>query len=170
MHQPGSFTVDDMTRLTEQLTAAWNLTSNSTTAAAHFRRWRTAHPELDDIATIAELAEARRTGQRDQANTLVTLLLHEAGTGDALATETIFHALRYVALTVWRTYTPAGRRIGDDALCEVLTDIVEVVADLAASGASAYRSAKSEIDSNAALVAAANATTTTALTMCHGAP
>lgn len=138
MHQPGAFTVGDMTRLTEELTTAWNLTANSTTAAAHFRRWRANHPELDDITTIAELAEAIRTGPRDQANTFVTILLHEAGRGDRCATETIVHALRYVALTVWRTYTPAGRRIGDDALCDVLTDIVEIVVDLAATGASAY--------------------------------
>lgn len=138
MHQPGVFTVSVMTHLTERLTRSWTITATSHTATGHLRRWQTRHPELADFATVAELAETIRTTDRGTANQLVTIMLREAAAGDHLANETILNALRYLAIGVWRTHTNAGRRLDDDALCDVLADAIDIIAELATTGASPW--------------------------------
>ena len=138
MHRPGSFTVSAMNRLPAHLASTWNVTAASTTGAAHLRRWKATHPELGDIATLPELIHTIRSGPRERANVLVTIVLHEAGTGDRVATETIVHALSYIAVAVARTYSAPGHWTDEDALGDVLIDLVDTVADLAATGASAY--------------------------------
>ena len=138
MHQRRLFTVSVMTYLTERLTRSWTITATSHTATRHLRRWQTRHPELADLATVAELAETIRATDRPTANQLVTILLREAAAGDRLAHETILNALRYLAIGVWRTHTTAGQRLDDDALCDVLADTVDIIAELATTGASPW--------------------------------
>lgn len=138
MPRPWLFTVSVMTHLTERLTRSWTITATSHTATGHLRLWQTRHPELGCFTTVAELAETIRTTDRPTANRLVTILLREAGAGDRLAHETILNALLYIAIGVWRTHTTTGQRLDDDALCDVLVDAVDIIAELATTGASAW--------------------------------
>lgn len=139
MHQRRHFSVSVMTYLTERLTRSWTITATSSTATEHLRRWQTRHTEIACFTTVAELAETIRTTDRPTANQLVTILLGEAASaGDHLAKETILNALRYLAIGVWRTHASAAQRLDDDSLCDVLADAVEIIAELAATGASAW--------------------------------